>query len=63
VLDYASQGQLIEWEEDDARFFYVKEPESTVLLPEDELRPIFRDCLLGLSYRKKHKKNKKYHNF
>ena len=53
MLDYASNGQLIEWNEDEGIFYYVKDPESHEYLPESTLRKIFRDCLLGLYYRKR----------
>lgn len=50
VLDYASNGQLIEWNEDESIFYYVKDPENKAYLSEEKLRTIFRDCLLGLYY-------------
>lgn len=50
-MDFAAKGQLIEWDDDQSIFFYVQEPENHTLLSEEKLRPIFRDCLLGLYYR------------
>ena len=53
VLDYAAGGQLIEWNEDESEFYFCKEDRTEKVIPESELRRIFRDCVKGLSYRKK----------
>lgn len=50
-MDFAAKGQLIEWDEENSHFFYVHDPENLSYLPEDKLRHIFRDCILGLYYR------------
>jgi [calcium/calmodulin-dependent protein kinase] kinase len=52
VLEYADRGQLIEWDEENGRFFFPDERKEQYL-HEEELITIFQDCVLGLAYRKK----------
>ncbi len=50
VLDYASGGQLIEWDDDESKWFFSHEDQHEPL-KEDYLRKVFRDCIKGLNYR------------
>ena len=49
VLDFAPHGQLIEWDDEESKFFYTN-PETIGFLPEEKLRKIFRQCISGLHY-------------
>ena len=51
VLDYAEGGQLMEWNEDDNRF-YLRHEYQENFLSENYLRSLFRDIIKGLHYRK-----------
>jgi len=48
-LDYAENGQLLEWNQEDNSFKFTK-PFAEEVLPENELRRIFRDIVKGLYY-------------
>lgn len=50
VLEYAEKGQLIEWDEENEKFYFVNGREEKYMKEED-LLPIFQDCVLGLVYR------------
>ena len=50
-MDYAENGQLLEWDQKDNSFKFTK-PFAEEFLPEKELRRIFRDIVKGLYYRK-----------
>lgn len=47
-MDFAPHGQLIEWDEDEGKFFYTN-PDAQDL-SEEKLRKIFRQCITGLHY-------------
>ena len=50
VLDYAEQGQMIEWDENEEKFYFTKEHSNQEVMSEDFLRKIFRDIIKGLYY-------------
>ncbi|CAD8176208.1 unnamed protein product [Paramecium octaurelia] len=47
VLEFAEGGQVIEWDDDECKFYLVNE---SVVLDEPLLNQIFRDCIKGLNY-------------
>lgn len=49
VLDYAEAGQLIDWCENDNKFYLRREYQDS-FLPENYLRKLFRDIVKGLHY-------------
>lgn len=49
-MDYAEGGQLIDWNEDDNRF-YLRHEYQENFLSETYLRTLFRDIVKGLYYR------------
>ena len=50
VLDYAAKGQLIEWNDEEEKFYFCH-PQPTDFLSEDKLKQIFREVLIGIHYR------------
>ncbi|CAK83622.1 unnamed protein product (macronuclear) [Paramecium tetraurelia] len=52
VLEFAEGGQLIEWDEDEGKFYKLNEDEE---LTEDVLSSLFRDCIKGLAFLHKNK--------
>jgi len=48
-LDFAPHGQLIEWDDDESKFFYTNQ-DFLGFLSEERLRKIFRQCIVGLHY-------------
>ena len=48
VLDFAENGQYLEWDEVQDKFFRKDGKEE--LATEEELRRIFLDCIHGLEY-------------
>ena len=51
VLDFAPHGQLIEWDEEESKFYYTN-PDTVGFLSEEVLKKIFRQCITGVHYRK-----------
>ncbi|KAL4427503.1 hypothetical protein ABPG74_015206 [Tetrahymena malaccensis] len=49
VIDYAQGGQLIEWDDDEEKFFFCNQNQNEAYT-EDYLRELFRGCIKGLSY-------------
>ncbi|KAL4468337.1 hypothetical protein ABPG72_010738 [Tetrahymena utriculariae] len=49
VIDYAQGGQLIEWDDDEEKFFFCNQNQNEAY-DEDYLRELFRGCIKGLSY-------------
>ncbi|EGR32237.1 protein kinase domain protein, partial [Ichthyophthirius multifiliis] len=49
VLEFAQGGQIIEWDDDDKKFFFCNQKQNEPL-SEDYLRNIFRGCIKGLFY-------------
>ncbi|CAD8092971.1 unnamed protein product [Paramecium sonneborni] len=52
VLEFAEGGQLIEWDDDEGKFYKLNEDEE---LTEDVLSSLFRDCIKGLAFLHKNK--------
>lgn len=50
VLDYAENGQLIEW--DEKKNMFITDPMQDEYFSEEKLRLIFRDIVKGMHYRK-----------
>jgi len=48
-LDFAPHGQLIEWDEEESKFYY-NNPETVGFLSEEVLKKIFRQCITGVHY-------------
>lgn len=47
-MDYASQGQLIEWDDDEEKFYFCNG--QTEFLNEERMKQIFSECIAGLYY-------------
>jgi len=45
VIDFAENGQIIEWDEDNSRFYHLRQ---NAHIEEDELRKMFRQIILGV---------------
>jgi len=45
VIDFAENGQIIEWDEDNSRFYHLRQ---NAYIEEDELRKMFRQIILGV---------------
>ena len=52
VMQFCEGGQLIEWDEEESRFYITKPELQGNPIPEDYLRKVFRDLIEGLYYRK-----------
>ncbi|CAD8088420.1 unnamed protein product [Paramecium primaurelia] len=52
VLEFAEGGQLIEWDDDEGKFYKLNEDEE---LTEELLSSLFRDCIKGLAFLHKNK--------
>ncbi|CAD8082598.1 unnamed protein product [Paramecium sonneborni] len=52
VLEFAEGGQLIEWDDDEGKFYKLNEDEE---LTEALLSSLFRDCIKGLAFLHKNK--------
>ena len=51
VLDYAEKGQLIEWDDLNAKFYYLdQEMDNDDFLEEEQLRDLARETVRGLAY-------------
>ena len=61
VIDYAYPGQLIEWDEDENKFFFQNE-NQVENFDENYLRQLFRGCIEGLNYRKSFRFISKVHS-
>jgi len=44
-LDYAENGQIIEWDEENSRFYHLRQNGH---IEEEELKKMFRQMLLGI---------------
>ena len=50
-MDYAAKGQLIDWDDEEEKFFLCNKEENNENLSEEKLKQIFRESLSGLHYR------------
>ena len=51
VMEYLEQGQLLEWNDEEWRFYPTKQKDY---IQERDLRKIFKDLVEGLEYCKDH---------
>jgi [calcium/calmodulin-dependent protein kinase] kinase len=56
IIDYAAQGQLIDWDDEKRKFFF-RHKYPGKFFSEEYLRKFFRDIIKGLNHCKKITKN------
>ena len=44
-MEFAEGGQLIEWDDEELKFYFCHEEDKDRVLTEDDLRKIFRGCV------------------
>jgi len=52
IMDYAEKGELIEWDEEKARFFFRDTSMKEKFLEEGQVRDLAMEIIKGLAYRK-----------